>query len=139
VAAVDFLLTYPYAFAVNELFGGQSGPRADWTHWAGQPWVYALIAPVAAVAAWRGVRQVQRLWAGRPAWWRLPAEGAAAAAALPVAVAIFEASAIFRAIGESALLGAGLGLLLTAANAVLARVLRPERGPPASHAPRPAG
>lgn len=75
VALVDALLAYVYVFITDALMPPPEGPHQTTAYWMTQLWVYALISPIAAVAAWRGVRQVQHAWAGRPRWWRLPIEG----------------------------------------------------------------
>ena len=121
IAAIDFALTYAYAFVANALPVDRSGPSAPVSYWATQPWVYALIAPIAAVAAWRGVRHVQRMRGGNGRWWRLTAEAAGCGVVPVVAIAVFESSGLFRAMLEAAVIAGGLGLLVTAVNMALDR------------------
>jgi hypothetical protein len=137
IVLIDALLTYPYVFAAEALMPPPEGPHATTAYWMTQAWVYALIAPVAIVAAWRGARQVQHAWAGRPRWWRLPVE--AMACALPAALMLLMSGAgvaeVVLGSPQLMALAGGLGLLLTCVNYPLARLLHP-RGTRA--APRPA-
>lgn len=137
VVATDFVLTYPYVFAANALPFEHSGPAASSTYWMTQMWVYALIVPVAAIAAWRGARQFQRMRRGQDSWWRLPAEAATRGATPVVFIALVDQAAVFRAILEGAALSAGLGLLLGAANTFLDRI-GPEDSEPSMPASLPA-
>lgn len=132
VVLADVVLTYAYAFVAVALTPPE-GPHAPATYWLTQAWVYALIAPVAAVAAWRGAGQVLNAWAGRPRWWRLTLEGAAFGAA---GVVIFAASGhtlaeVAMSILEVGAITGGLGVVLTGINLPLARLHRPvEAGGP---------
>lgn len=139
VAVADALLTYPYVFAANALLFAPEGPHATTAYWMTQAWVYLLIAPIAIVAAWRGARQVQHAWAGRPRWWRLPAEAAAFAAATVLMLPLFGAPLAEAALGSLPFMAVagGLGLLLTCVNYPLARLLRPRgtrAAPPSAQA-----
>ena len=122
VAVVDFIATYVYAFAANALPYGRSGPDAV-SYWFTQPLAYALITPLALVAGWRGVSQSRAVQIGTARWWRLSLEGAVAAAAPIVLIALFERVAVYRAIVEAAAFGAGLGVMLTVINLWLVRSL----------------
>src|SRR5687767_8492394 len=73
VVLADVVATYVYSFATYEVLP-RSPVSEPATYFLAQPWVYALIAPVAAVAAWRGARQVLDAWAARVRWWRLTLE-----------------------------------------------------------------
>lgn len=127
VVLADAVLTYAYVFAAHQLISASEWRHAPVTHWLTQPWVYQLIAPVAAVASWRGVRQVLDAWAGRARWWRLTAEGAVLGAGCTMLMALpmntWTDSLI--AARDFLLLSAGLGLVLTCANVPLAHLLRP--------------
>ena len=127
VVLADVLLTYPVAFAAEAWMGGSEGPSAPTSYRVAQPWVYALIAPVAGVAAWRGARQVADAWAGRARWWRLPLEGAATGVALALLIGapLGATSDLAPAVRDAALLAGGLGAALTCINLPLARLLRP--------------
>lgn len=125
VVLQDVLLTYVYCFSVNALLPPPQGPHAPPAYWLTQAWVYGLIAPVAAVAAWRGARQVLDAWAGRARWWRLTVEGAVIGAVVPVPFVwniIFVSPAdIPPVMLQVGAMSAGLGLLLTAVNYPIAR------------------
>src|SRR4051812_37722769 len=95
VAAADWLLTYPYVFLTNALPFEHSGPAAPATYWMTQVWAYVLIAPVAAIAAWRGIRQFERMRRHQEHWWRLTAEAAAIGTAPVILIAIVEQAAVF--------------------------------------------
>lgn len=123
IAIADVLVTYCYVIVASGLPLHPTTPHPDLLYWARLPWFYALIVPVAAVAAWRGVRQMQRASAGRPAWWRLPAEGGATAATPLLLGAIFDTTVNVRFIAVVGLFGAGLGLLLTGVNMLLGRLM----------------
>lgn len=127
VVLADAVLTYAYVFAANGFVGEVQGPHAPATYWLTQPWVYLLIAPVAAVACWRGARQVQDAWAGRPRWWRLTVEGVAIGAACSASLGLMIASwsDFVLMLRDVVILCGGLALLLTCANVPLARVPRP--------------
>lgn len=126
VALADVLLTFPFCLAANELPLGRSGPHAPWRYWLSQPTAYVLIAPVAVGAAWFGVRQVRAAWAGRPRWGRVALEGAGLALTVTLAVSLLAQATLTDIIGatlKSAILAGGLGLLLTAVNYGLSRLL----------------
>jgi hypothetical protein len=126
VAIADVLLTFPFCFAANELPFGRVGPHATWHYWLSQPAAYILIAPVAAVAAWFGVRQVRAEWAGRPHWGRVALEGAGLALAVTLGVSLLAQATLADVAGatlESSILAGTFGLLLTAINYPLSRCL----------------
>jgi hypothetical protein len=126
VGLADVLATYAYAFAAQALTP-PSGPHAPVTYWMTQPWVYLLIAPVAAVATWQGLRQAAAVREGDRRWWRLPLTGAAIAAgvALPLSlVAQLGFAEAVLGITQVAAFGGGLGLLLTCINVPLVRLAR---------------
>jgi hypothetical protein len=130
VVLADVALTYAYCFATYALLP-RSPLAAPTSYLLTQRWVYGYIAPVAAVAAWRGARQVLHAWAGRPQWWRLALEGAAIGAAAAFLMAPpapgRPLTQVARGMLEVAAITGGLGLMLTVANHSLARVLRPGR------------
>jgi hypothetical protein len=132
VAVADFVLTYPWAFAANALTP-PDGPHAPWTYWIAQPWVYAFIAPVAAVAAWRGVCHVRAAGSRRQRWWQLPSEGFVVGIGVALLAVLIDWPPHFsvrHAISEVLTIGVlvgSLGLLLSATNALLIRVLTPAR------------
>ncbi len=141
VVLADVVLAYAYTFAAHGFIGGIEGPRAPATYWLTQLWVYLLIAPVAAVASWRGARQVLDAWAGRPRWWRLTAEGAAAGAGCSVLMLLSLGSwpDFAMALRDAVALCGGLGLVLTCANLPLARLLRPHAASGNGDAPHARG
>ncbi len=129
VVLADVLLTYVYSFAMYAVLP-RSSLAAPTSYFLTQPWVYAYIAPVAGMAAWRGARQVLDAWVGGPVWWRLTLEGAAIGAA---AALLVSPPAPGRLSGEVAVdmlevagITAVLGLILTAINYPLVRLLRPD-------------
>jgi hypothetical protein len=128
VVLADVLLTYAYVFVSYTLMDNVELRAAPLSHWLAQPWVYSLIAPVAAVASWCGARQVRDVWAGRVRWGRQPLEGIAIGAACVVLWGLLSGSwsDFLPALLDVILLCAGLGLLLTCANVPLARLLRPD-------------
>jgi hypothetical protein len=130
VVLADVLLTYAYVFVSHTLIDSVELRAAPLSHWLRQPWVYSLIAPVAAVASWCGARQVLDVWAGRLRWWRQPLEGIAIGAACVVLPGLSSGdwSSFLLVLRDVILLCAGLGLLLTCANVPLARLLRPDSG-----------
>lgn len=126
---MDAAITYPWAFAAHAVTT-PAGPSAPWTYWLTQPVAYIVIAPVAAVAAWRGIRQVEGAWEGRPQWWRLTAEASGVAVLLVIVAGILDPlsralrSVLHEGIETAALVGV-LGALLTATNYLLVRGLEP--------------
>ena len=130
VVLADVALTYAYCFAAYALLQRSplAVPTADFLT---QPWAYGYVAPVVAVAAWRGARQVLDAWAGRPRRWRLALEGAAIGAAAAFLMAPpapgRPPTLVVRGMLEAAAITAVLGLMLTVANRPLARALRPGR------------
>jgi hypothetical protein len=129
VVLADVLITYAYAFAANAWMDNSLGPEAPVTYWLTQLWVYSLIVPVAVVASWRGTQQVLDAWDARPRWWRLPLEGMGIGAASIVLLGLLNGwgSDFLPTLRDVIRLCGGLGLLLTGANAPLARLLRPDR------------
>lgn len=131
VVLADAVLTHAYVFVANGLISAVEWRHAPATYWLTQPWVYRLIAPVAVVACWRGVRQVLGAWAGHPRWWRLTGEGAAIGAGCMMLITLPGGSSAdsASAVRDMMLLSAGLGLVLTCANVSLAHLLRPRLHP----------
>ena len=130
VALVDALATYAFAFTANGFALGRSGPHAPWTYWLAQPSIYALIAPGALVAAWRGVSHARRAEASRSSWWQLAAEGAIAGGLLaPALVVVARGSASDAGLAslQAAFLCGVLGFVLAVINHVLSRMLTPPR------------
>lgn len=127
VVLVDVVLAYAFSFVANGLIGGSEGPKAPPAYWLTQWFAYLFIAPIAAVAAWRGARQVLDAWAGRPAWWRLTVEGALLGAGCTVLLALSLGSLrdFAMALRDGVVLCGALGVVLTCANYPLARLLRP--------------
>lgn len=126
VGIADVLATYAYVFAVQALTP-PSGPHAPVTYWMTQPWIYLLIAPVAAVATWQGLRQAAALQAGDRRWWRLSLVAAAIGAVAMLAVSFpawFSYGEVIGATTEVAAISAGLGLLLTGINYAIVRPAR---------------
>lgn len=141
VVLADVLLTYAYVFVSHTLIDNAELRAAPLSHWLTQPWVYSLIAPVAAVASWCGARQVLDVWAGRPRWWRQPLEGIAIGAACVVLQGLSSGSwsDFLLVLRDVILLCAGLALLLTCANVPLARLLRPDSARANGAAPHAPG
>ena len=127
VAVADVVATYAFVFAAQAATP-PSGPHAPATYWLTQPWVYLLIAPVAAVATWQALRHFAAYRAGDGRWWRLPLAGAAFGAGGALPLTLISGSTLADAVlglTQLAGMGGGLGLLLACINLSLARLSRP--------------
>jgi hypothetical protein len=129
VITADVLITYLYSLTVYALMLPPP-PAPSAMHVLTQPSTYVYIAPVAMLAALLGGNQVVHAWARRPRWWRLSPQAAAIGGMAAFLITFPDAvlpvlAPVARAVGVTAVLAAGLGAVLTCANYLLARALRP--------------